>query len=171
MNFLNNTLNTLTKEPGFLSAYTSKGAAWLDERPRLYKAAIVANHLFRAVSMVGFMYLMPFSPLVNFSVSLVASIFYRVTIERFCQFRFTIASCLGAGAMMLALPAIDSIISGVAFGSLGLIAKAFVELLPLVLYGVSILKIANDGVDEYMEKLKQTPGANNKMGCCGKGSS
>lgn len=69
-----------------------------DKRPTLYKVSLVVSHIFRSVMMYG---LMSISPFVTFGVVLPLSLLYRVTVERFCAFRFTLPSLFGGAALIL----------------------------------------------------------------------
>ncbi len=70
-----------------------------DKRPLLYKTALTVSHIFRAVMMCA---LMSLSPFFTFGVILPLSLLYRVTVERFCTFRFTLPSLVGGSAMIFA---------------------------------------------------------------------
>lgn len=69
-----------------------------DKRPTVYKISLVVSHIFRSVMMSALMSASPF-----FTIGLVVplSLLYRVTVERFCSFRFTLPSLLGGAALIL----------------------------------------------------------------------
>lgn len=126
--------------------------AWFDERPKLYKAAVVANHLFRMFSMYAFMGALPFSPVVKAVVGLSSSLFYNVTIERFCQFRFAMPAFAGAVAFSMSKDALAQIVCGVALSSFKTFAGASLGAVPLIIYGAWVISIASENVDRYIEQ-------------------
>jgi hypothetical protein len=88
-----------------------------DKRPFLYKTALVVSHVFRAIMMHT---LMSISPFFTFGIVLPFSLLYRVTVERFCAFRFTLPSLAGAAAMIFAE---NSLIGGFALaGYVGMVS-------------------------------------------------
>lgn len=125
---------------------SSSVGKWLDEHPVINKIVVVANHLFRAIAMYALMAVMPFSLVVNCAISLAASILYRVTIERFCHFRFAIPACLGGLAMHLASPSLDALISGVA-GNVFASAVSIIGVASLTAYSLGVIWITDSAVN------------------------
>lgn len=138
----------ITQEPIWLTTLTQKVDSFLHKNPRVYKVAIVINHLIRATCMVGMMYLLPFSPLTNCLIGFGISFEYRVVPESKCfSFRFSLASAFGASAYLFGREGLAALCSGVAFSSLRALALASTTIVPLALYAAAILIIANNDVD------------------------
>jgi hypothetical protein len=67
----------------------------LDKHPTTYKIILVTLHIFRTAMLYT-------TPLLFFTVYLPLSLIYRVSIERFCCFKFSIPSLFGMTAFFLA---------------------------------------------------------------------
>lgn len=74
---------------------------WLNVHPKVNTVVVVANHIFRAAGMYALMEILPGSFAAKCLIAGGASLFYRVTIERFCRFRFAMLSCVGAAAVKM----------------------------------------------------------------------
>jgi hypothetical protein len=153
-------------------SFVDKVGAWLDKHPYVNTIVVIANHIFRALSMLALMTFIPGPFIVQCGIALSASLFYRVTIERFCHFRFAIPSCLGATAMNLSAPAVASIVHGVANQTLAEVAKTAIGISPLVLYTVSIIWISHSAIQslDVIRKAKEAEQAaknpKSKPACC-----
>ena len=132
---------------------------FLDKHKQVYKVVIVANHFFRAAMMWTLRAMMPFTPAVSFLVSFAASVSYRATIERFCQFRFAVLSCLGAFAFQISAPSIALIVNGLALASIKAFASAMLGIIPAILYLVTVVWVSNSSVEDHAKK-------NLKTSCC-----
>ena len=134
----------ILKEP------TSKLSDYFDSHPTAYKIALIVNHLFRAAMMVGLMFI-PYVPLpVSMAVCFVGSVFYRLTVEKNCAYKFALPAFAGAAAFMLALPGLISMINGIAFTSFATGLLACATFVPFILYGAYIILTVNYDVNEKM---------------------
>ncbi len=115
--------------------------------PNVYKAALLVNHVFRAIAMAAFCAAMPFAIPVNIAICFVGSLFYRLTVETNCAFKFALPAFAGSLAIPLAYTALTSLIGGVAFASLSAFGIAFVSLIPLVAYVTYIVLTVDDEVN------------------------
>lgn len=122
--------------------------AWLDKHPNVNTIVVIANHILRTLPMMAAMHLLPFSFAANCAITLGASLFYRISIERFCVFRFAIPSCLGAIAFQFSKPALADLISKTAFQSFSTLTKTLVGLSPFALYMGGIVWISYAAVQE-----------------------
>lgn len=154
-------INSINKIPEYigLDKLTHTVGSWLDRHPVVNKIVMIVNHIFRTIAMIALMYLLPFSPIVNLAIGIGASLFYRITVERFCPFRFALSACLGAAAYELSSPFLADIINGVAFQSFNAFAAAFIGILPLAISSVVIIGISNDAVDRKYAQQES-------VGCC-----
>jgi hypothetical protein len=128
---------------------------WLDAHPFVNKVVVVANHFFRAVAMHTFMCFLPLSLLINFTVGLAGSLFYRMTIERFCHFRFALPSFLGAIAFSISYNLLQTVMRRVALNSFKFMAYAFITALPLVQYIGYVLVITHQAVEKMNDNQKE----------------
>lgn len=117
------------------------------EHPTLYKVALLVNHIFRAVSMVGFELILPFSLPVNLLICFAGSLFYRLTVEKNCAYKFALPAFAGSVAIPLGLKALGDIINGVAFASIGAFAATAVLLVPITAYVAYIVLTVSYDVD------------------------
>lgn len=145
-------LNKFPAECGLVKLADNVGSI-LDENPTINKIVILVNYIFRTAMMVTFMAALPFSILPSFLISAGANIFYRLTIERFCQYRFAILSCLTAGAYELAKPAFLSLISGAAFVSISAFATALALTIPLAVTASIIFHDTNKNVNDKYRQM------------------
>jgi len=149
---ISNVLDKIPAEFGLVKLSENVGKV-LDENPLINKIVVLANFVFRIAMMVTFMAALPFSILPSFLISVGASIFYRVTIERFCQYRFAILSCVEAGAYEIAKPALAALISGAAFSSLAAFGTSLALMTPFVIGGAAIISVTNQNVNEKYIKM------------------
>jgi len=133
---------------------------FLEKHPTIYKITLIINHLFRAVMMVGLMFI-PGVPLyASMPICFVGSVFYRLTVEKNCAYKFALPAFAGAAAFMLALPAFINMINGIAFLTIASGFATCASFLPLLLYGTYICLTVNYDVNKTLEKIK------NKQTCC-----
>src|SRR5579872_1993446 len=97
---------------------TEKIQEYFEQYPKLYKAALIVNHLFRAISMAAFRLFLPCAPLVSIGLCFASSLFYRLTVETHCAYKFALPAFAGSLALPIAQEAFLHLISGVAFASL-----------------------------------------------------
>ena len=115
--------------------------------PNLYKGALLVNHVFRAVSMIAFNLVVPFSAPVNIAICFVGSLFYRLTVETHCAYKFALPAFAGSIAIPIGLKALNSLINGVAFDSLSTFSTALGSLLPLTAYFAYVVLTVSYDVD------------------------
>lgn len=120
---------------------------YLIEHPDLYKAALLVNHIFRAMSMAAFSVCLPFSAPVTAAICFIGSLFYRLTVETHCAYKFALPAFAGMIAFQIAQAGLAELISGVAVASLSAFAVASVSFLPLVAYFVYIVLTVSYDVD------------------------
>jgi hypothetical protein len=152
--------NETIEKYNILSAPTEYIATFFEKQPAAYKIALIINHLFRAAMMVGIMFIPQIPLAASMSICFVGSLFYRLTVERNCAYKFALPAFFGAAAFMLALPAIIGMINGTAFATIGSGFQAFGSLVPLALYGAYIILTVNYEVNKTLERL------NSKKPCC-----
>lgn len=121
---------------------------YLEKNPALYKAVVVINHLFRAMLMAVFMVALPYGLAMSCAVSLGASLFYRLTIERNCAFKFALPSCLGGISYHLSRYGVHSMVAGIMLRSVDLLNAGFIGSLPLTLWTFAIISITDDDVEK-----------------------
>lgn len=138
----------------FLQRLTEEIGAYLREHPHLYKIVLLVNHVFRAVSMLALSLVLPFSPAINTLICFASSLFYRVTVETHCAFKFALPAFAGSLAFPPALAALMDLISGVAFASLGAFALTCLCLVPLVAYFSYIALTVSHEVDQRCQPEK-----------------
>lgn len=131
----------------FLERATETVKDYLNDHPVLYKIALLVNHIFRAAAMGFFMLALPFSAPANVTLCFAASLFYRLTVEGNCTYKFALPAFAGALAFPIAQPAFAAIISKAAFSSLNAFAATFGTLLPFTCYVAYIVLTVNDDVD------------------------
>lgn len=150
--------STLNKIPQYIGIEKASQVigSWLDKHPAVNKVVMIANHIFRTAAMVGLMYLLPFHPIANFAIGVGASLFYRLTVERFCPFRFALTSCLAAGAFEFSKPYLLSIITGIAFQSLATFGIALAGILPILACTAIIIIVSNYQVDQKYNQQKSS---------------
>lgn len=102
--------------------------------PKAFKTALVVNHVFRAAAMAGFMLALPFSVPANLALCFGGSLFYRLTVEDKCAYKFALPAAAGAGAFLVGKGALAALVSGAAFASIGAFAAALLAIAPLCAY-------------------------------------
>lgn len=148
-----------------LAAPSKSIANFLDTHPALYKIVLIICHLFRAAMVVGLMFI-PYLPLyAKMAICFAGSLFYRLTVERNCAYKFALPAFFGGAAFMLALPALISLISQTAFLSTGAGFAAISSLLPLTFYAIYILLTVNYDVNKNLEHLILRPNRSEQKKC------
>ncbi len=127
-------------------------AKFFGKHPALYKAALIVNHLFRAAMMVGFMFIPGIPKVPGMVICFTASLFYRLTVEKNCAYKFALPAFAGALAVMLAIPAITNMINKIAFTSAGRGVLSCVSLIPIPLYIAYLLLTVSHEVDENFKR-------------------
>jgi hypothetical protein len=125
---------------------------FLDKNPDVYKAAIATNHLVKAIMVFATMTWSPLSAPVTGCAMLASSLLYRASIERFCSFRFTVMSLLGATAISMTVPALTAVAAGTAFTSIGAAFATGAELIPLGLYCTGVVILSGKDVDSKLSE-------------------
>lgn len=146
------TISNVCEQFNILETPTRQVSDYLVQHPILYKAALVANHLFRAISMAAFTICLPFSIPVNLAICFAGSLFYRLTVETNCAFKFAMPSFAGSLAIPIGKAALASMISGVACASMGAFASSSLSLLPLVAYLTYVVVTVNEDVDLRLQR-------------------
>lgn len=139
--------HTLIVEQNILTKPTEKIAEYFAYHPHVFKVALVINHLFRAAAMAGFMMILPFSMPASAAICGAGSLFYRLTVESNCAYKFALPALGGATAFMIGKGALISLISGVAFTSLAAFGAACVALIPLGVYIAYVILTVSYDVD------------------------
>lgn len=128
------TLHQFIEQHNVLQEPTDALGAFFKEHPALYKVALLVNHLFRAFAMWGLGLFLPYGTLVNGVICFLGSLFYRLTVETHCAYKFALPAFAGSVALAIASRSLEELITGVAFASLSAFGLAFVSLIPLLLY-------------------------------------
>ena len=81
---------------------TQKLNHYFRSHPTEYKVALLANHIFRAVSMTALMTTLPLSFLTGNALCLAGSLFYRLTVETNCAYKFALPAWAGSISLLLA---------------------------------------------------------------------
>lgn len=90
--------------------------AFFNENPTIFKIVLIIDHLIRAACMVAVMYLpIPIPMAASVAICFAASLFYRLTVEKNCPFKFAIPAFAGAVAFLILCPAVINMINGTAF--------------------------------------------------------
>ena len=131
-------LHNFIENYNLLETPTAKIYDYLHDHPDLYKAALLANHAFRAVSMTAFNLVLPFSAPMNIAICFAGSLFYRLTVETHCAYKFALPAFAGALAFPMAYKAILDLTQGVAFISMNIFAATLAQTLPLAAYFIYI---------------------------------
>jgi hypothetical protein len=140
-------LHNIIQKYNILQDPTKKVNLFLRAHPSLYKAALLANHIFRAIVMAAFCFVLPFSLPVNLAICFTASLFYRLTVETNCAYKFALPAFAGSLQVPLSLKAVTYITQRVAFQSLKSFACTTLYLAPLVAYMTYIVLTVNYDVD------------------------
>ena len=126
---------------------TEKLNEFFREQPQFHKVALLVNHLFRALAMTAFCALLPFSAAINIGICFACSLFYRLSVETHCAYKFALPAFAGSIAIPIALSGLMSIITGVALTSLTAFGIAALSFLPLAAYVTYIVLTVNYDVD------------------------
>ncbi len=147
MSSLDVTLHNFIEKYNVLQKPTEQISEYFREHPNFYKVALLVNHVFRALAMAAFCYMLPFSAPVNIAICFAGSLFYRLTVETNCAYKFALPAFAGSVAIPIAITALNSLVTGVAFASLSAFGLAFISLIPLVTYVTYIVLTVNYDVD------------------------
>jgi hypothetical protein len=145
-------LQDLIGKSDILQKPTEEVSSYLREHPAVYKTALLVNHVFRAVSMTAFNLLLPFSIPANMMICFAGSLFYRLTVETHCAYKFAMPAFAGSIAFSLAQTTVAALVSGVAFASLGGLAMALATALPMIGYFVYVIPAVSHEVDTRLKK-------------------
>lgn len=140
-------LHRMIEKYNVLQNPTAQINDFLKQHPALYKTVLVANHIFRAITMVALCQVLPFAVPINIALCFAGSLFYRLTVETNCAYKFALPSFAGSLALPLSYPAVTSLISGVAFTALSAFALAFISLLPVTAYMTYVVLTVNYDVE------------------------
>lgn len=130
-----------------LKTATDQIETFLNEHPEIKKVVLLVNHIFRAIAMLALRLFLPFSLLVNDLICFAGSLFYRLTVETHCAYKFALPAFAGSMAIPLAQAALYDFISGVAFASLATLGIALLSLIPLAAYTTYIILTVSYDVD------------------------
>jgi hypothetical protein len=140
-------LHRVIEKYNILEGPTAHIGAYFQKHPSLYKTALLVNHVFRAASMAAFNHILPFSLPVNIAICFAGSLFYRLSVETHCAYKFALPAFAGSLAVPMALSALANVVNGVAFTSLGVAAASCVSLLPLTAYLIYVIATVSYDVD------------------------
>lgn len=126
---------------------TEQLSAFFQEHPTAYKAALLANHIFRALAMTAFCAMLPFAAPINIAICFAGSLFYRLTVETNCAYKFALPAFAGSVAIPMGMAALTSLVTGVAFASMYAFGLAVLTLVPLAAYVTYIVLTVNYDVD------------------------
>lgn len=107
---------------------------YLNDNQTIHKIALIVNHIFRAISTLFFMLALPFSAPVNAGVCLATSLFYRLTVENNCAYKFAIPSVLGSITFPIAQKALAAVINKTAFVSISAFFTTLGSFIPVTAY-------------------------------------
>jgi hypothetical protein len=141
------TLHNFIEKYNILQKPTEQVGKYFREHPDLYKAALLVNHVFRALAMTAFCAMLPFSAPANIAICFSGSLFYRLTVETNCAYKFALPAFAGSIAIPLGVTALSHLATGVALVSLSAFGLAFVSLIPLAAYVTYIVLTVNYDVD------------------------
>ncbi len=147
MSSLDVRLHDCIEKYNVLQKPTEQINAYFQEHPNFYKVALLVNHVCRALAMAAFCSMLPFSGAINVAICFAGSLFYRLTVETNCAYKFALPAFAGSIAIPMAMTALNPIITGVALASLTGLGPAFVSLIPLAAYITYIVLTVNYDVD------------------------
>lgn len=145
-------LHTFINNYNILKTPTEKLRDYLKEHPNFYKSTLLANHVFRAASMAAFSRFLPCSAPVSAGICFAGSLFYRLSVEINCAYKFALPAFAGSTAFLMGRDALTDVVSGAAFASLGKLSKASASLAPLGLYLSYIVLTVSYDVDNPTKK-------------------
>lgn len=94
---LSTVFNEAIEKWNILEGPTEKIDEFFREHPNVFKVALIVNHIFRAAAM-SFMMLAP----IGWPICVLGSIFYRLTVEKNCAFKFALPSLAGGFSFLMA---------------------------------------------------------------------
>lgn len=141
-------LHNLIDQFNVLTGPTEQINDYLHDHPDLFKTALIINHLFRATSMTALMFFLPLPVVLSGGICLVGSLFYRLTVENNCAYKFALPAFGGSAAFLIGQESLAQLISGVAFASLETFAAALTSLLPLAAYMAYVVLTVSYDVDQ-----------------------
>ena len=127
-------LHTVIEKFNPLNELTQDITKFLLVHPTLYKIALVVNHIFRAVTMAFFMHVLPFSLPVSGALCFGASLFYRLTVENNCAYKFALPAFIGGMTLPTARFGFAQLINSVALKNLAFFSHSIVFLMPVAVY-------------------------------------
>lgn len=140
-------LHHFIEKYNILQKPTEQISAFFQENPTFYKAALIANHIFRALAMATFCAMLPFSAPINFMICFAGSLFYRLTVETNCAYKFALPAFAGSIAIPMGVVALTNIVTGIALVSLQALGLALISLIPLAAYATYVILTVNYDVD------------------------
>ncbi len=91
--------------------------------------------------------MLPFSVPVNLGICFAGSLFYRLTVETNCAYKFALPAFAGSIAFPMGMTALTSLVTGVAFASMYAFGLAVLTLVPLAAYVTYIVLTVSYDVD------------------------
>ena len=131
-----------------LNEVTQGATQFLVAHPGLYKMALLVNHVFRAMTMSFFMFALPYSFPVNMALCFGASLFYRVTVENNCAYKFALPAFAGAVTFPMAQSALTQLVSGIAFNNLAYLSHSIISFIPIGAYLTYVILTVDYDVDQ-----------------------
>jgi hypothetical protein len=144
------TLHNFIKDYNVLESATNAIKEFFEEHTFLHKVALVVSHVFRALAMTGLCLYLPFSAPVNMGICFAGSLFYRLTVETHCPFKFALPAFAGSLSIPLGVQAIRDLINGIAFTSIATFSTALVSIIPLFAYSSYVLLTVNYDVNNQI---------------------
>lgn len=117
----------------------------MKSHPTIYKIALIVNHLFRAVMVAALMLMLPFSPWMSMAICLAGAIFYRLTVETNCAYKFALPAFAGGSALLIAK---EACIQAIAQGALAAFASVAFASISLCAYFAYIVLTVSYDVDK-----------------------
>lgn len=146
---LENSLHVCIDRFNILEAPTKSIDNFFNRHPDLHKIALIINHIFRAVAMTAFCIFLPYTASVNLAICFGASLFYRLTVETNCAYKFALPALAGSIALPMGRIALNDIVKGVAFETLKTLGHTLFTLAPAVAYLAYIILTVSYDVTEY----------------------
>lgn len=135
-------LHAIIERVNPLSGATQSATNFLLAHPTLYKIVLLVNHLFRAITMAFFMLAVPMA------LCFGASLFYRLTVENNCAYKFALPAFVGGVALPPSQTALAQLISGSAFKSLAFFRHSILLLVPYAAYLTYVILTVDYDVDQ-----------------------
>ena len=92
--------------------------SYFNEDPTRLKIAIFANHFFITVANLALMVMLPCSMPTNIAFCFIASLFYRVTVEKDCAHKLALLSFSGAAISLVLINEIEKMTGELIFASI-----------------------------------------------------